>query len=257
MQLRTEDRTLIDRRTLLLALAGLTLPMAAHSQAEWLKKGQDLLGKDVLGKGGASGSGLSQIEIGEGLCEALRIGSSNVVSDLGRTDGFYGVSDVHIPLPGALGKVQKALKLAGQSGLTDDLEQRMNRAAEAAVPKAKDAFVDAIDAMTIDDAHKILSGPNDSATRYFESKMTPRLTDDFTPIVNQELAASGAVKAYDNTMGEYAKLPFVPDAKANLSGYVVEKALDGVFLYLAREEAAIRDNPAARTTGLLRKVFGS
>jgi hypothetical protein len=248
---------MIDRRTLLLALAGVSISAAAEAQSGWLSKGKDLLGTVGGATGGSSGGGgLSDIEIGKGLREALRIGSGKVVDNLGRTDGFYGSKDVHIPLPGTLGQVQKALKLVGKSGLTDDLELRMNRAAEASVPKAKSAFFDAIDAMTIDDARKILSGPKDSATRYFEGKMTPRLTDDFTPIVNTELAASGAAKAYDNTMGEYAKLPFVPDAKANLSGYVVEKALGGVFLYLSREEAAIRDNPAARTTALLQKVFG-
>jgi hypothetical protein len=247
---------MIDRRTLLLALASASIAGTAQAQSGWLSKGKDLLGTVGGATGGSSGGGLDDIEIGKGLREALRVGSSNVVGNLGRKDGFYGVKDVHIPLPGTLGKVQKALKLAGKSGLTDDLELRMNRAAEASVPKAKTAFFDAIDAMTIDDARKILSGQKDSATRYFESKMTPKLTDDFTPIVNTELAESGAAKAYDNTMGEYAKLPFVPDAKANLSSYVVEKALGGVFLFLAREEAAIRDNPAAGTTALLQKVFG-
>lgn len=215
------------------------------------------MGTATGGSGSGASGGLSEIEIGKGLREALRIGSGNVVNNLGKADGFNGIADVHIPLPGTLGKVQQALQLVCKSGLTDDLELRMNRAAEAAVPKAKYAFFEAIDTMTIDDAQKILSGPKDSATRYFESKMTPRLMDDFTPIVNDELAASGAAKAYENTMGEYAKLPFVPDAKANLSSYVVEKALDGVFLYLSREEAAIRDNPAARSTELLQKVFGS
>jgi hypothetical protein len=248
---------MIERRTMMLALAGALVSAAAQAQSGWLSKGKDLLGTVGGAAGGTGGGGgLSDIEIGKGLREALRVGSSNVVGSLGRKDGFYGVKDVHIPLPGALGQVQKALKVVGKSGLTDDLELRMNRAAEASVPKAKSAFFEAIDAMTIDDARKILSGPKDSATRYFESKMTPRLTDDFRPIVDTELAASGAAKAYDSTMGEYAKLPFVPDAKANLSGWVVEKALDGVFLYLAREEAAIRDNPAARTTALLQKVFG-
>ncbi len=240
-------------------MAGLALPLGARVQSNWLNKGTDLLGTATGGSGGSGGSsggGFSEVEIGKGLREALRIGSGNVVNDLGRADGFYGVSDVHIPLPGTLGQVQQALQLVGKSKLTDDLELRMNRAAEAAVPKAKSAFFEAIDAMTIDDARKILSGPKDSATRYFEAKMTPRLTDDFTPIVNEELAASSAVKAYDNTMGKYAKLPFVPDAKADLSSYVVEEALDGVLLYLAREESAIRDNPAARTADLLQKVFG-
>jgi len=246
---------MIDRRTLLLAMASATIAGSAHAQSGWLSKGKDLLGT-VGGATGGSAGGLDDIEIGKGLREALRVGSSNVVDSLGRADGFYGVKDAHIPLPGTLGQVQKALKLVGKSGLTDDLELRMNRAAEASVPQAKTAFFDAIEAMTIGDARKILNGPKDSATRYFESKMTPQLTDDFSPIVNTELAESGAAKAYDNTMGEYAKLPFVPDAKANLSSYVVEKALDAVFLFLAREEASIRDNPAARTTALLQKVFG-
>jgi len=245
---------MMDRRTLLLAMAASALPLAARAQSGWFGKGKELLG--TMGGGSGPGAGLSDIEIGKGLREALRVGSGNVVDTLGREGGFYGVEDVHIPLPGVLGRVQQALELAGKSGLTDDLELRMNRAAEASVPQAKSAFFDAIDAMTIDDARKILSGPNDSATRYFEGKMTPQLTEDFTPIVNEELAASGAAKAYDNAMGEYATLPLVPDVKADLSSYVVEKALDGVFLYLAREEAAIRENPAARTTALLQKVFG-
>lgn len=247
----------MDRRTILLGLVSGMAIFPVVAQADWLSKGKDFLGT----KGGSTaddgGSGLSGVEIGNGLREALRIGSGNVVADLGRENGFYGVQDVHIPLPGALGRVQQALKLAGLGGLTEDLERRMNRAAEAAVPKAQDAFFEAIDAMTIDDARKILSGPNDAATRYFERTMTPRLTDDFTPIVDAELTNAGAIQAYDKAIGEYQKLPLVPDAKADLSSYVVEKALDGVFLYLAREEAAIRDNPAARSTALLQKVFGS
>ena len=241
---------MIDRRTMVLALAGIGLASAAQGQS-WLNKGKDLMGTLGGGSGsvgGSTGGGLSALEIGQGLREALRVGSSNAVGDLGRENGFCGAEDVHIPLPGPLHRVQQALKLA---------ERRMNRAAEAAVPKAKDAFFEAIDAMTIDDARKILSGPKDSATRYFEGKMTPRLTGDFTPIVNRELSAAGAVQAYDRAMGEYKQMPFLPDAKADLTGYVVEKALDGVFLYLAREEAAIRNNPAARSTALLQKVFGS
>ena len=247
----------MDRRTVLMALAGLATPFAASTQTDWLGKSKNLLGTLGGQSDNTGGDGLSQIEIGKGLREALRVGSSNVVDDLGRENGFYGVEDVHIPLPGALGRVQEALKMAGFGSLTDDLERRMNRAAEAAVPKARDAFFDAIDAMTIDDAREILRGPNDSATRYFERTMTPRLTEDFTPIVDQELANAGAIQAYDRTMGEYQKMPFVPDAKADLTNYVVEKALDGIFLYLAREEAAIRENPAARTSALLQKVFGS
>jgi hypothetical protein len=110
--------------------------------------------------------------------------------------------------------------------------------------------------MTLDDAERIYQGRDDEATRYFREKMTPDLVERFTPIVDQALSDVGAIQAYDNMMGEYDTLPFVPDAKADLSAYTVDKGMEGIFFYLAREEAAIRQNPAARTTELLQKVFG-
>jgi len=143
------------------------------------------------------------------------------------------------------------------SGVADDLELRMNRAAEAAAPQAKELFLQAISEMTLQDAQGILRGSDDAATRYFQGKMTRPLTDRFTPVVNQELADAGAVQAYDRMMGDYRELPFAPSVEANLTPYVVERALDGMFLLLAREEAAIRQDPAARTTELLQTVFGS
>ena len=151
--------------------------------------------------------------------------------------------------------MQSVLGKVGMGSLGDDLELRLNRAAEAAVPKAKGLFADAIAQMTIDDAQKILNGPNDSATQYFRSKMSTPLAAEMKPIVNDQLADVGAVAAYDKMIGQYKTMPFVPDAKANLTDYVLGKAIDGVFLYLGREEAAIRDNPAKRTTELLQKVF--
>ena len=147
--------------------------------------------------------------------------------------------------------------MVGMSGLADDLELRMNRAAETAVPQAKEMFWQAVSEMTLEDAQGILSGPDDAATRYFQDKMTAPLTERFTPVVNAELADAGAVQAYDQMMGDYEALPFAPDVEANLTPYVVQQALDGMFLMLAREEAAIRQDPAARTTELLQTVFGS
>jgi hypothetical protein len=111
--------------------------------------------------------------------------------------------------------------------------------------------------MTLEDAQGILAGPDDAATQYFQGKMSGPLTERFTPVVNDELADAGAVQAYDKMMGDYGKIPFAPDVQANLTPYVVQKALDGMFLMLAREEAAIRQDPAARTTELLQTVFGS
>ena len=137
------------------------------------------------------------------------------------------------------------------------LELKLNRAAEAAAPKARKLFADAISEMSIDDAREIYDGPKDAATRYFQSKMSKPLAAEMTPVVSQSLAEVGAVKSYDNVMGQYRKIPMVPDAKANLTSYVVEKGMDGIFLYLGKEEAAIRDNPVKRSTALLQKVFGA
>jgi len=150
---------------------------------------------------------------------------------------------------------ESLLTKAGMGDLGNDLELRLNRAAEAAVPQAKTLFADAIAEMTIDDAQKILSGPKDSATQYFKGKMSAPLATGMAPIVSDQLANVGAIASLDKMMGKYKSLHFAPDAKTNLTDYVVQRAIDGVFLYLGREEAAIRENPAKRSTELLKKVF--
>lgn len=142
------------------------------------------------------------------------------------------------------------------AGLADDLELRLNRAAEAAAPEAKELFLQAISDMSLEDVQGIYNGPDDAATRYFQSKMTPPLAERMAPVVNDSLAEVGAIQSYDEMMGQYKTVPFVPDAKADLTEYVVEQAMDGLFHYVAKEEAAIRNNPAERTTELLKHVFG-
>ncbi|MDX1709577.1 MAG: DUF4197 domain-containing protein [Rhodovibrionaceae bacterium] len=207
---------------------------------------------------GATGSGgLSEGEIARGLREALRVGTERVVEQVGEFDGFNLDPKIHIPLPGALSDVQDALKPLGLSGMADDLELRLNRAAERAAPEAQALFFDAISQMTLEDARKILDGPDDAATQYFRRTMSPRLSKRMRPIVSDTLAETGAYRAYDDMMGEYKTLPLVPDVQADITDYTVEKALDGIFYYVAKEEAAIRNNPAKRTTELLQKVFGS
>jgi len=196
-------------------------------------------------------------EIAEALKQALGIGARRVVGRLGRADGFNASGDVHIPLPGTLATVQKTLSRFGMGDLGRDLELRLNRAAEAAVPRAGKLFADAISALTLDDVRRIYDGPDDAATRYFQKQMSVPLASSMRPIVDQELAGAGAIAAYDDMMGKYRALPFVPDAKADLVDYVLGRALDGVFTYLAREEASIRRNPARRTTELLQRVFGA
>jgi len=204
-----------------------------------------------------TGAGLRDMDIARGLKEALRVGSDRVVSTLGKVDGFNKSPDVHIPLPQSLQTVKKVLDAVGAGAMTDDLELRLNRAAESAVPKAKRLFGESIAAMTFDDARAIYNGPKDSATQYFRGKMSAPLAADMRPIVDAELARVGAVQSYDRMIGQYRAMPFVPDVKADLTDYVLGKAVDGVFLYLGREEAAIRENPAKRTTDLLKKIFGA
>ena len=154
-------------------------------------------------------------------------------------------------------RVRKALKPFGMSGQLDDLELRLNRAAEVATPKARRIFVDAITSMTLDDARKIYDGPDDAATRYFQRRMTGPLRREMRPVISDSLSKVGAIRHYDAIMSEYRQFPFVPDVKADLVNHVLKLGLDGIFHYVAVEEAAIRNNPAKRSTELLRKVFGS
>lgn len=222
---------------------------------DWLQTAEDALNSQLFAS--AASSALSTSEITAGLKEALSIGSKNVVSRLGVTNGFNLDPKIRIPLPDQLQRVDQALATVGMNGLTEDLELRLNRAAEAATPKAKALFLSAIQNMTIEDARGILTGPQDSATQYLRRAMGPQLARDMNPLINTALSQAGAVQAYDRVMGQYSQIPFMPDVKANLNDYVVDKAMDGVFYYVAAEEAAIRTNPAARTTELLKKVFAN
>jgi len=200
-------------------------------------------------------SPLSNHDVVAGLKDALRIGSEHVVAQLGKNNGFNGDSKIHIPLPDNMKKVKSALSAVGMAGMMDDLELRLNRAAEAAVPKAKRIFGKAIRHMSIADAKVILGGKNNAATMYFKRKMSKPLSQEMKPVVDHALAQAGAIRAYDKVMGRYQSLPFMPDVKANLSQHVLDLALSGIFHYMAEEEAAIRKNPVKRTTAILKKVF--
>ena len=199
---------------------------------------------------------LSNNQIAAGLKEALRVGSTTVVGNLGRKNGFNNDSIAHIHLPENLGKVQSTLKKIGYSHYLDDLELKLNRAAEKATPHAKTLFLNAIKQLTWRDVKNIYHGPDDAATRYFQGKMTPPLKRDMRPVISNVLAEVGAIKSYERTINKYQSLPFVPNVRADLTDYTINKTLDAIFYYLAKEEAAIRKDPAKRTTELLRRVFG-
>ncbi len=253
---KTERKPYLTKRVLAAALffiAIFLIASPAGAEGNWWQKGRELL----QGRGKTTSQNeLTSSEIGAGLKEALRVGAENVVQKLGRVDGFNKDAAIHIPLPDKLRSVKSALQRVGMSGLLDDLELKINRAAEEATPKARKLFGQAITDMTISDAKTIYRGPDDSATQYFKKKMSPALTERMRPVVDASLAEVGAIQAYDNVMGKYRSLPFMPDVKADLSDYVVQKGMAGIFYYLAKEEAAIRENPAKRTTELLKRVFG-
>ena len=208
-------------------------------------------------KGGKGQNELIVDEISQAFIEALHIGTENVVGQLGSVNGFNSDPAIHIPLPKELNNVKNMLSKIGMSSLLDDLELKLNRAAEVATPKAKALFWNAITAMTFEDVNAIYKGPENAATKYFQNKMSPPLSKEFRPIVDDSLSQVGAIQSYDKIIGQYQSLPFVPDAKADLTNYVIEKGLEGIFYYIAKEEAAIRQDPAKQTTALLKRVFGT
>lgn len=211
-----------------------------------------------IDKSGALGKVTGSGEIESGLKEALRVGADSVVARLGRPNGFSLDPKVHIPLPENLRKAKKVAARFGLAGKFDELEQRLNAAAEAATPQAKGLLLDAISNMTLEDAQGILNGPDDAATRYFKDKTSSKLAKEMRPIVEESVSESGALTAYNNLLSGLGPVSsMVPDLKADLVSYVVDKGMDGIFYYLAQEEAAIRRDPAKRTTELLRKVFGN
>jgi hypothetical protein len=220
--------------------------------SSWFSKGSELL--KSLGSDSKAGE-LSVEEIGAGLKEALKVGSKKVVDQLGAVDGFNNDTNIHIPLPESLNTVKSMLEKVGMSSLFENLELKLNRAAEAATPKAKELFFNAISQMSFEDVKQIYNGPDDAATQYFKEKMSPELAVEMKPVIEDSLSQVGAVSAYDNMMKNYKSIPFVPDVKANLTDHVIKKGMDGIFYYIAEEEAAIRQNPAERTTELLKKVF--
>jgi hypothetical protein len=193
----------------------------------------------------------------DGLKEALTIGSEKAVERVSRPDGYYGNPKIRIPLPGAVEKVEPALRAAGFGSTVDEFELSMNRAAEKAAPEAKSLFLDAIQQMTLTDAQKILEGRKDEATRYFQKKTSDRLQALFQPIVRDSMDQVGATQSYQTLEKQIETIPFAGGVAFDLDEYVTEKSVDGLFKMLAREEAKIRTDPAAQVTDLLKTVFGN
>jgi hypothetical protein len=192
-----------------------------------------------------------------GLKTALTQAAQVAVGQLGKPDGFLGNPEVRIPLPGKLEKAQKTLKMLGLNQQTDELITAMNRAAEAAVPEAKVLLVDAVKQMSVTDAVGILTGGPDAATQYFRRTTTEKLTQRFLPIVGRATQKVQLAQRYNDVAGKLSQLGLVSAQDANLDSYVTNKALDGLFVMMAKEEAAIRKDPLGQSSSLLKRVFGA
>ena len=205
-----------------------------------------------LGLGNAN---LSDTKISSGLKQALQIGAEQAVKLTGRPNGYFGNPDIKILMPSNLRTLEKGLRMVGYGPKVDDFVLSMNRAAEAAAPAARKIFIDAITAMTFEDARRILSGGDTAATNYFKEKTTPQLTAAFRPVVERTMAKNGVTQQYNGLISQYKSLPFARDQDLDIGHYVVSKALDGLFFELGQEERKIRQDPAAQTTTLLKEVF--
>jgi hypothetical protein len=206
----------------------------------------------------AAGVSLTDTEMVSGLKQALDKGTQFAVDSLGREGGFLENSKVKIPMPESFSWVEKSLRTMRQDALADEFIATMNHAAEQAVPEAAAIFGDAIQQMSVEDARGILTGPDDAATQYFRTNTEAALTGKMRPIVEQATTRTGVTSAYKNMTARAGGLgSMVSGDAADLDGYVTGKTLDGLFLMIAEEEQKIRENPVARSTDLLKKVFGA
>jgi hypothetical protein len=205
----------------------------------------------------ASIDSLTNTEVSNGLKTALNQGVEKALSSLGVSNGFFGNPEVKIPLPNALKKVEKGMQLIGMRDQTDALVLKMNRAAEAAAPEAKALLMDSIRQMSIADAKAILTGPEDAATQYFKKTTSTKMGEKFLPIVKDATSQVQLVQSYNKYAELGSQFGVVNQADANIEQYVTNKALDGIYLMIAKEEAAIRQDPIGQASSLLKKVFGA
>ncbi|MCQ6258950.1 DUF4197 domain-containing protein [Pseudomonas sp. Q11] len=200
---------------------------------------------------------LSQKDATGGLKDALTQGAQVAVKQLGTPGGFSNNPDVKIELPGKLGKVASKMKAFGMGDQVEQLETSMNQAAEAAVVQAQPILVNAVKNMSVSDAKGILSGGNDSATQYLNKSSREQIRAKFLPIVKQATDKVGLAQKYNTFAGQAATFGVLDAKSANIENYVTEQALDGLFEMIGKQEATIRQNPAAAASSLAKKVFGT
>lgn len=246
------QRKRIGQGVVVMGLALVCLSAAAQGWKDYAKQ---IFSSPAAGS--AAGT-LAESEIVQGLREALAKGTRKAVLQLGQPDGFWGSDLFRVPLPKPLLQADGLLRAGGYGAQLDQLHLSFNRAAEQAVPVAADVFAQAVSRLTLQDARGILSGAPDAATQYFRRTTGDTLAVQFKPLVAKVTAGSGLVQQYEKVMvtaGPFAALAGAKNTDVN--DYVARKALDSLFLRVAQEEKAIREDPSARTSAVLRKVFGS
>lgn len=203
----------------------------------------------------SNAQGFKTEDIAKGLKEALKVGTSRSIDLLSKPDGFFGNAAVKILMPPEAEKIEKTLRNLGFNKQVDDAILSMNRAAEDASKSAAPIFVKAIQDMSIDDAVGILKGKDDAATKYLQTKTTDSLTKSFRPIIEESLKKVDATKSWNSLVTQYNKFSF-KKINPDLAAYVTERSLNGIYLQIAAEEAKIRKDPLARSSDLLKKLFG-
>jgi hypothetical protein len=199
---------------------------------------------------------LSDATASSGLKDALKVATERAVSATSKDGGFLNDPKIRISLPGKLEGMATGLRAVGMGSQVDELEVAMNHAAEKAAGEATPVFVDAIQGMSFEDAAGILRGNDTAATSYFKKKTSAPLTTKFRPIVDEAMKNVGVTKLYESLVGQYTATPFASAPKLDLNGYVTDKALSGLFTVVGDEEKRIRKDPVARSTDLLKQVFG-
>jgi hypothetical protein len=223
--------------------------LPACSNAQFLKKAQKSLG--------LSNTGFSESEAVQGIKEALVKGTGESVNFVSVLDGYFGNPEIKIPFPEDARMVESKLRSIGMGKKVDEAILSINRAAEDAAIQAKPIFVNAITAMSIHDAIGIVKGPDDAATSYLRNTTSPDLRVKFRPEIQKSLDKVQATKYWKDLITTYNKIPLVQKVNPDLAGYVTDKAIQGLFVMISKEEKKIRKDPVARTTEILRKVFGS
>jgi len=201
--------------------------------------------------------GLSEKDAADGIREALVKGTGESVKLVSIVDGYFGNAEIKIPFPPEAKEIESKLRSIGLGNKVDEVILSLNRAAEDAGNEAKPIFIDAIKGMSINDAINIVKGENDAATKYLKRTTSHQLIAKFQPVIKKSLDKVDATKQWEELVKTYNKIPFVMKMNPDLPAYVTGKAIDGLFVMVAKEELKIRKDPMARTSEILKKVFGN